>query len=468
MCARVHLNLTALRVSADRLPGTSADAIDLQYFGDAASTGLPPHVAHPDDRRYRLRAPSSMGRTLAGMGRRVDRDRADVDEFTDGLHDVHDRSDAALVRDLRAGMALFGQLLGTHVTARALTSPLLEQASAALTRAGIDPAESLRYVSAIPGLESAKPSRRLAEIARTVPAGSDLAALVATGDFASLSGSDVPGASELRIVLDSFISEFGHRGVGEFDPTNLMWEQRPDDVVKLLAQIRDRPPPAAEPPHIDPGRVARPLVAAARSAMARAERTKDSCMRATNALRRVLLTLRERWRDDLEGSRFEMCTVGELEARAHGGQLPAIEELDRRAAEYEQAAAIEVEEWSNGSLRTVERTADSRHQDELAGIGGSPGVVTGRARLLEDPYTDLAEGDILVAHMTDTAWTPLFLVAAGVVTDVGGVLSHATIVARDLGIPAVVNVKTATSDIRDGDHIEIDGGTGRVSILERA
>jgi phosphoenolpyruvate synthase/pyruvate phosphate dikinase len=86
---------------------------------------------------------------------------------------------------------------------------------------------------------------------------------------------------------------------------------------------------------------------------------------------------------------------------------------------------------------------------------------------MTDPGDDFDDGDVLVASVTDTAWTPLFLAAAAVVTDIGGVLSHATVVARDLGIPAVVNTKVGTRTIRTGDVIEVDGSAGTVRIVER-
>lgn len=473
MATRVHLNLTALRVAGDRLPGTSADVIDIQYFGDAAATGLPEHRPHPDDRRFRLKAPPSMGRTLAGIGRRVDRDRAAVDELITEYEAVVDE---ATERDLvwfarRAG-ATFGAVLGTHVTARALTSPILEQAVNALGRAGIAPEDALRHVSSIPDLESAKPSRALGAIARTIPPGSELAALVAQGSLSAIGGSSVEGATPLHDRLLAFLADHGHRGVGEFDPTRPVWEQRPDDVVVLLSRLRDTPPPEVEVPDVDPGRVARPLVAAARSAMARAERTKDTCMRTTNLLRRITFLLGERLADELTSTQLRMCTLDELEAVAHGAGAPLGDELDRRAAEFEAAAAVEVGEWSDGEVRTVgPSTRDDGAADPTAaleGIAGSPGVVEGRVRIVVDPYQDFEDGDILVTTMTDTAWTPLFLVAGAVVTDVGGVLSHATIVARDLGIPAVVNTKTATTTLADGDVVRVDGGAGLVTVVERA
>jgi pyruvate,water dikinase len=106
--------------------------------------------------------------------------------------------------------------------------------------------------------------------------------------------------------------------------------------------------------------------------------------------------------------------------------------------------------------------------DILEGIGGSPGRVTGRARIVLDTENPdvLEPGDILVAPITDPSWTPLFLAAAGVVVDVGAVMSHSVIVSRDLGIPCVVSVTDATRIIPDGAMIEIDGDVGTVTILD--
>ena len=77
----------------------------------------------------------------------------------------------------------------------------------------------------------------------------------------------------------------------------------------------------------------------------------------------------------------------------------------------------------------------------------------------------LREGEVLVTVLTDIAWTPLFLRAAAVITDVGAPLSHAAIVARELGIPAVVGCGDATMRLRTGDHVRVDGARGTVEIL---
>ena len=101
----------------------------------------------------------------------------------------------------------------------------------------------------------------------------------------------------------------------------------------------------------------------------------------------------------------------------------------------------------------------------LTGTPGSRGTVTGAARIVRGPgdFARVRAGDILVCPFTDPAWTPLLRVAAGVVTEAGGVLSHAAIVAREYGIPAVLGVPDATSRLRDGAVITIDGALGTVA-----
>jgi pyruvate,water dikinase len=104
--------------------------------------------------------------------------------------------------------------------------------------------------------------------------------------------------------------------------------------------------------------------------------------------------------------------------------------------------------------------------DVLRGVPGCPGTVTGTARVVLDASDPgaLEPGDILVAPITDPAWTPLFMAAAGVVVDVGGQISHAIIVSRELGLPCVVSVNDATRRIPDGTTVTVDGDTGTVTI----
>jgi rifampicin phosphotransferase len=104
--------------------------------------------------------------------------------------------------------------------------------------------------------------------------------------------------------------------------------------------------------------------------------------------------------------------------------------------------------------------------DVLSGVAGSPGVVTGTARVLlnlDDPSV-LEPGDILIAPATDPSWTPLFLAAGGVITNIGAVGTHAVIVSRELGIPCVPSIPDATRRIPDGATVTVDGTNGTVTI----
>ena len=108
--------------------------------------------------------------------------------------------------------------------------------------------------------------------------------------------------------------------------------------------------------------------------------------------------------------------------------------------------------------------AESRHT--LVGTPGSHGVVTARARIVPGPsaFTDVKPGELVICPYTNPAWTPLFSIASGVLTEAGGALSHAAIVAREYGIPAVLGVAEASATIANGDLITIDGTAGTVTM----
>jgi pyruvate,water dikinase len=121
-------------------------------------------------------------------------------------------------------------------------------------------------------------------------------------------------------------------------------------------------------------------------------------------------------------------------------------------------------EWPRKGSRHIAKASPG---DVLVGDPGCPGIYRGRARVIHQPSdpSALQPGDVLVAPMTDPAWTPLFVTAGAVVVDVGAALSHAIIVSRELGIPCVVSATDASSRIPDGAMIEVDGATGRVTVI---
>ena len=105
--------------------------------------------------------------------------------------------------------------------------------------------------------------------------------------------------------------------------------------------------------------------------------------------------------------------------------------------------------------------------DSVSGIAASPGVVEGPAKvvLTEDEFDQVKKGDIMVCQMTNPAWTPLFALIAGIVTDAGGTVSHPAVMAREFGIPAVIGCSVATQRIKSGDRLRVNGSTGVVEVL---
>ena len=138
----------------------------------------------------------------------------------------------------------------------------------------------------------------------------------------------------------------------------------------------------------------------------------------------------------------------------------------QRRAEY-MAAGIPTE-WK-GMPEAVRSKAPAALGGALAGIGVSPGIVEGRARVLLNPdFAQVEPGEILVSPTTDPSWSSVMFISAGLVVDIGGALSHAAIVARELGLPCVVNTRHGSQVLQTGDLLRVDGAAGLVEILEHA
>ena len=123
--------------------------------------------------------------------------------------------------------------------------------------------------------------------------------------------------------------------------------------------------------------------------------------------------------------------------------------------------------WGDVFRRWMPAASEEQTGNVIKGIGGSMGTVTAPARVLGGPqdFGQMQPGDVLVASITTPAWTSLFAMASGVVTDIGGPLSHSSIVAREYGIPAVFGTAVATRRIHSGQLIEVDGDAGTVKLL---
>jgi pyruvate,water dikinase len=124
--------------------------------------------------------------------------------------------------------------------------------------------------------------------------------------------------------------------------------------------------------------------------------------------------------------------------------------------------------WGITTERVQEWATPAEDRDgAITGFAGSPGSVEGVARVVLDvrDVGKLEEGEILVAPVTSPSWTPVFGKVAATVSDIGGIMSHAAIVAREYGMPAVVGTGNATAQIKTGDRVRVDGDAGVVTIL---
>ena len=294
------------------------------------------------------------------------------------------------------------------------------------------------------------------------------------------------------IGLERFLVEYGHRGAAEIDVGVPCWGEDPAPVFDVLANyLRLTDPEQA--PDVRFRRAAQEGEATIEQLVQRARQQRAPVAPLVSFLlrrARALIGLRELpkflWLLALERVRHQLLAAGTLlvekgvlgtaedimylrldEARtAARDGIDQRELVARRRATHEREMRrrhVPVVLLSDGT--DVEATLPvPEHEDGLRGIGAAPGRTTGRARVITDPRgARIDPGEILVAPTTDPGWTPLFLTAAGLVTETGAAMAHGPTVAREYGIPAVICVKGATTRIRTGDLISIDGAGGTVS-----
>jgi pyruvate,water dikinase len=200
------------------------------------------------------------------------------------------------------------------------------------------------------------------------------------------------------------------------------------------------------------------------------EATKAAFMRAIEPSKQSLTTLARR--HGIPHDEIVLVLFEELPTLlADPSSMTAVTAERRSRRDFLQARTPPF--WFEGQLPPPETWPPRGARDRpdpgsrvLTGMGVCPGVATGAARVVLDPADprDLGPDDVLIAPITDPAWTPLFLAAAAVVVDVGAQQSHAAIVARELGIPAVVSVTDATRTIPDGARVTVDGSAGTVTV----
>jgi nucleoside-diphosphate-sugar epimerase/phosphohistidine swiveling domain-containing protein len=453
---RLYTNLSVVHAMAAAMPGTNAREVDEHILGiphvDADSVERTPIAAAI---RSALGVPAAALR-MAGTGRRI----ADLDErvremtvSADELHQVDDNALLTLVDSSRE--------LVLDAWAYSTTTNLVASAAQALVRRVAPNLDLASMRGGADGLASAallSGVRRLVELARAQPQAERLLRTESAEDLVKrLDDVDPMFAAAFR----KLIADAGHRGPGETELANPMYADQPAQLIDVVCKALDVVSrPVGVPPELSG--VARHAVGALNAAVRRRERSKDVAVRCTHALR---LALREVGRRQVDGGVFDdvdgvfYLVPEELAAP----ELFAERIVDRRA-ERARLAALHLP--SMFTLRWEPLNVSvSGGADVLRGVGASPGIVRGPVRVVHscDDVDDIQPEAVLVVRVTDVGWTPLFGCVAAVVTDVGGLHSHAAIVAREFGVPCVVGTDRATIDLSDGVMVQVDGTKGTVT-----
>jgi phosphohistidine swiveling domain-containing protein len=258
----------------------------------------------------------------------------------------------------------------------------------------------------------------------------------------------------------------GHRGPSEVEMRSATYADDPDLLIRMVTKALTATPRELPAPPDVPLR-ARAVAAAAAVQIREREVRRDRMVRAIWVLRGLLREYGRRLVDAGEIREVDdvfYLLVDELDAPP--ADVAAV--VARRRAEQLTLRDLVLPEAFSGRWQPAVAPAPELGGGEvLHGIGVSGGRACGLVRIVAaETIDDLQPGEILVAKVTDVGYTPAFAYAAAVVTELGGPTSHAAIVAREFGVPCVVNARGAATRLTTGTLIEVDGGTGDVTVLE--
>ena len=424
--------------------------------------------------------------------------RSLYDEFADGLA-------LQLLPLLMAGMMSFYQL--RRLARRELGSDLL----------------TLEIARGLPHNVTTEMDLTLWTVAQVIRGDPASAARFSTEDAAELAEDYRAGRLPLpaQVALTAFMDRYGMRGLAEIDLGRPRWREDPAHVIGVVQSYLhiDDPQQAPDVVFRRGARVAEAAIeelvqampSAAEAGLARLfasrmrtlagmrETPKFTIVRMMGVVRQMLLRSGEDLvaagvldaPDDiffLHLAELETLAAAGLDGEPSGGSARRLVRTDRlkprlrdtgqwRGLVAERRQVYEREKLrrqiprvmlSDGRAFYEGLGAQVDSEGAIAGSPVSPGVVEGIVHVVLDPRTaQLAPGEILVCPGTDPSWTPLFLAAGGLIMEVGGLMTHGSVVAREYGIPAVVGVHEATTRLKTGQRVRVDGTGGRIVVLER-
>jgi phosphohistidine swiveling domain-containing protein len=495
----MYIDVSINRVIALRSPGVTIEQTDATFLG---SEGIaPPHVPHPDDRN-RLAGLRGLRWGWRVLGRtevpHLGPDRVLVDEWRRRVPALLESDDAELVALVRSlvepTMELFARHLEVTLEAGAAVQVLCSMCE---DRFG-DRSIALRMLGGIGEVDSAAPSYALWDLGRLAAADPVVSSQFdgGVGGLDERLRSD-PAAAAFVTAFDGFLDRFGSRGPNEWESACETWAT--DHSLPLALVDRMRLADEAHDPSLrrsSLGEEREAAIAEARRRIGRLrrrlfertlrsatvlsqarERSKTIVVDLIQVTRLVTRELDRRLVERSGGSAKDLWFVFEHELDAYADDPASFrdviaerrrvrDELSRRVPPFVFDGEIPpADTWPLRTEASVE--APLGPGEHLSGIAGCAGVAEGRARIVTDPGDpgDIGPGDVLIAPLTDPSWTPLFVPVEAVVVDVGGQMSHAVIVSRELGRPCVVAATGATARIPDGAMVRVDGDSGTVTVL---
>ncbi|MEI6948950.1 phosphoenolpyruvate synthase [Paraflavisolibacter sp. H34] len=303
------------------------------------------------------------------------------------------------------------------------------------------------------------------------------------------------GGKSAREAIQAYLDQYGMRGVGEIDISRTRWSEKPSTLVPLILSNIKNFEPGAGQRKFEQGR--QEALAKEQELLHRLRQLPDGQQKAAEAQQKIRLIrefigYREYPKYALMNRYFEYKKAlwKEAERLVQAGVLQEKEELfylsfeelheavrtgtlepqiiRQRKDDYKLFEKLTPPRvlTSDGEIITGAYKRENLPAAALPGLPVSAGTIEGRARVLlhmEDAH--LEAGDILVTAFTDPSWTPLFVSIKGLVTEVGGLMTHGAVIAREYGLPAVVGVEGATKLIKDGQRIRVNGTEGYVEIL---
>ncbi|MDY8094914.1 phosphoenolpyruvate synthase [Paenibacillus polymyxa] len=303
------------------------------------------------------------------------------------------------------------------------------------------------------------------------------------------------GGQQVRDAIAVYLDKYGMRCAGEIDITRTRWSEKPSTLVPMILSNIKNLDPGASKRKFEQGR--QEALNKEQDLLARLKQLPGGEQKAEETkqmidLIRNFIGYREYPKYDIVSRYFiyKQALLKEAERLVQANVLHekediyylAFEELqetirtnkldyqviDKRKDEYRLYEKLTPPRviTSDGEIITGQYKRENIPAEAIVGLAVSSGIVEGRARvILNIEGADLEDGDILVTAFTDPSWTPLFLSIKGLVTEVGGLMTHGAVIAREYGLPAVVGVENATKLIKDGQRIRVHGTEGYIEIL---